>query len=118
MKIIMGKEKVVLGLSGGVDSAVVAYLLKQEGYDVVGVWLNMWGDDEAENQGMRDAKEVAETIGIDFVTRDVRDDFRSDVVSYFVTEYLSGRTPNPCVRCNRTIKFSSLVTVADELGAK
>ncbi len=111
-------KKVLLGLSGGVDSAVSAYLLKEKGYEVIGGWLNMWGEDEEENIGRIDAELVAQTVGIEFATRDVREAFNDEVISYFTAEYTAGRTPNPCVYCNRFLKFSALVEWADELGAE
>lgn len=102
-------KKVVVGLSGGVDSAVAAYLLKDSGYEVTGVHLNLVGNTEGDA-----AKAVAEHLGIGYKELDFREDFQKSVKEYFVTEYLAGRTPNPCCRCNRIIKFEKLLEWAQE----
>ncbi len=102
-------KKVVVGLSGGVDSAVAAYLLKESGYEVTGVHLNLVGNAEGDA-----AKAVAEHLGISYKELDFREDFQKSVKEYFVTEYLAGRTPNPCCRCNRIIKFEKLLEWAQE----
>lgn len=109
----MGK-KVIVGLSGGVDSSVAAYLLKKQGYEVIGVTMQMWG----ENQGILDAKQVAETLGIPHYVADFTKEFRNGVVDYFVEEYLQGRTPNPCNICNRKVKWEALLDWGRKLGAQ
>lgn len=105
--------RVAVGLSGGVDSAVAAALLKAEGYEVIGVMLRLWGD-AAED----DARRVAQTLGIPFHVLDFRDCFRREVVDYFADEYRRGRTPNPCVVCNRRVKFGELLAWAEKAGAQ
>ena len=89
-------KKVVVGLSGGVDSAVCAYLLKKEGYEVIGVTLQMLQDAGE----IDDAKKVAEKIDIPFFVVDFKKEFKESIVQYFMDEYTKGRTPNPCVVCN------------------
>jgi tRNA-specific 2-thiouridylase len=101
-------------MSGGVDSSVVAYLLKKEGYEVIGVTMLTW---QSEDSTVRDAKAVAEALGIEHHVVDYQDRFRCGVVDYFVEEYLNGRTPNPCVVCNRRIKWEALLETASKLGA-
>lgn len=100
-------KKVYLGMSGGVDSSVAAYLLKNEGYEVVGVTLNMWKIDE-------DAKKVADYLGIEHVYVDKREAFRERVIGQFIHTYKIGRTPNPCVFCNETFKWFFLITEAEK----
>ena len=109
-------EKVVIGMSGGVDSSVAAYLLKEQGYDVTGVTMLTWrktDDDEA----VKDAKKVAEKLGIPFFTVDFRQEFKKYVMDYFASEYKAGRTPNPCTVCNRFVKWEALIKKAKEFGA-
>ena len=108
----MDKKKVVVGLSGGVDSSVAAYLLKEQGYEVIGVNLNVWQGEQA------DAKAVAECLGIEYHVCDYREEFKQEVVAYFIDEYAAGRTPNPCNMCNRKIKWNCLLEVAKDLGAE
>ena len=108
----MDKKKVVVGLSGGVDSSVAAYLLKEQGYEVIGVNLNVWQGEQA------DAKAVADFLGIEYHVYDYREEFKRDVVSYFIEEYAAGRTPNPCNMCNRRIKWNCLLEAAQDFGAE
>ena len=103
-------SKVALGLSGGVDSAVCAALLLEQGLDVLGVYCQMT-DDTTEQQ---DAYRVAEHLGIPFFTLDLREDFRKFVISNFIDEYKNGRPPNPCIVCNPLVKFKGLASVDAE----
>ncbi len=107
----MDRKKVVVGLSGGVDSSVAAHLLKEQGYEVIGVNLNVWQGEQA------DAKAVAECLGIEYHVYDYREQFKRDVVAYFIEEYRVGRTPNPCNMCNRKIKWTCLLEAAKDFGA-
>ncbi len=104
------KKKVLVGMSGGVDSSVAAYLLSSE-YDVCGVTLLLHGNDD------RDAKDVCKRLGIEHISYDARADFQTHVIDNFTSEYLAARTPNPCILCNEHIKFGTMLTLADELGA-
>jgi tRNA-specific 2-thiouridylase len=118
-------NRVLLGMSGGVDSSVAAYLLKEQGYDVVGVTMKVWPQDcvsRAEDkccgpQAVADARGVAHTLGIPHYVVDEADEFEKMVIDYFTSEYRSGRTPNPCVMCNEKLKFGNLLTKARALGA-
>jgi tRNA-specific 2-thiouridylase len=102
-------KKVVVGLSGGVDSSVTAAILKGQGYDVRAVFLLLWNEDEKKNSNsLADAKKVAQLLEIDLEIIDVRDKFLKEVVGYFLEEYKRGRTPNPCIFCNENLKFKVL----------
>ncbi len=109
-------EKVVVGLSGGVDSAVCAYLLTKEGYDVCGVTVKQFDNDEAIGM-IKDARAVADYLGIPHYVYDFTEEFRQEVMTGFVCDYINGRTPNPCVNCNRIMKWQALLDYADEIGA-
>jgi len=123
----LDKNKVVIGMSGGVDSAVAAYVLKEQGYDVIGITMKLWEEDEsnyAEDYGgccslssVEDARLVAEKLGIPFYVINYKEDFMTSVVDNFIDEYLNGRTPSPCIRCNKYIKFDALLETAKSLGA-
>ena len=106
--------RVLVGMSGGVDSSVAALLLKERGAEVIGVTLILTQDDDGTNA--KDAKSVADTLGIPHKVYDLRDEFKKDVSDYFVEEYKSGRTPNPCVVCNKKIKFGKMLEIAEENG--
>ncbi|MCR4999401.1 MAG: tRNA 2-thiouridine(34) synthase MnmA [Lachnospiraceae bacterium] len=110
-------KKVVIGMSGGVDSSVAAYLLKKQGYDVIGVTMEMWRDAPEVCEDGIEAKKVADQIGIPHVIMHFKPEFESSVVQNFIDEYLCGRTPNPCVMCNRCIKWQALMNRGAELGA-
>ncbi len=110
------KQRVLLGMSGGVDSSVAGYLLREQGYDVVGVTMKVWPQDcisRAEDkccgpQAIADARGVAHSLGIPHYVVDEADQFERVVIDYFSSEYQAGRTPNPCVMCNEKLKFGSL----------
>jgi len=112
--------RVLVGLSGGVDSAVAATRLLEQGVDVVGATLSLWHPPEEEGEGsgpIDRARRVADYLGIPFHLIDAREPFETHVLSYFVSEYAAGRTPNPCVVCNRLIRFNWLMDQAEALGA-
>lgn len=117
------KEKIVIGLSGGVDSSVAAYLLKEQGYDVIGVTMVHWKEEGVPEeecpsfQAAADAREVARQLDIPHYTLDFCQEFQSNVMDYFVSEYLRGRTPNPCTVCNRRVKWEALLKRAADFGA-
>lgn len=121
----MSGKKVVIGLSGGVDSSVAAYLLKKQGYDVIGVTMQIWQkEDVAENgegcsglAAVEDARKVAELLEIPYHVLNFREEFQKHVIDYFVDEYLHGRTPNPCVVCNRYVKWEALMNRGKAFGA-
>ncbi|MGB3150220.1 MAG: tRNA 2-thiouridine(34) synthase MnmA [Maribacter sp.] len=117
-------KKVVVGLSGGVDSSVAAYLLKKDGYDVIGLFMKNWHDDSVTIseecpwlEDSNDALIVAEKLGIPFQTVDLSAEYKERIVDYMFREYEMGRTPNPDVLCNREIKFDVFLKIALELGA-
>ncbi len=120
----MGMKKVVVGLSGGVDSSVAAYLLKQQGYEVIGLFMKNWHDDSVTIskecpwlEDSNDALIVAEKLGIPFQTVDLSAQYKERIVDYMFREYEMGRTPNPDVLCNREIKFDVFMKIALDLGA-
>ena len=106
-------KKVLIGMSGGVDSSVAAKLLKEQGYSVTGATMLLWNNTE---KAAMDAKRVCEHIGIDFITIDFREQFKKSVVDYFINEYISGRTPNPCIMCNKHLKFGAMLEYAKNNG--
>lgn len=108
-------KKAAVGMSGGVDSSAAAYLLKSEGYEVFGCSLKMYKG--AESADTRDARAVAEKLGISFSAEDYSDGFDETVIKYFTDEYLGGKTPNPCVFCNRNMKFPCMLAYADKIGS-
>ncbi|EGV43301.1 tRNA 2-thiouridine(34) synthase MnmA [Bizionia argentinensis JUB59] len=118
------KKRVIVGLSGGVDSSVAAYLLKEEGYEVIGLFMKNWHDDSVTISDecpwlddSNDAMLVADKLGIPFQTVDLSEEYKERIVDYMFKEYESGRTPNPDVLCNREIKFDVFMKIALDLGA-
>ena len=117
----------VVGMSGGVDSSVAAYLLKEAGYEVIGVTMQIWQDEAEtvveENGGccgllaVDDARRVAQHLEIPYYVMNFKKEFKQNVMDYFVDEYLHGRTPNPCIACNRYVKWESLLQRSLSIGA-
>lgn len=105
-------KKVLLGLSGGVDSASSALLLKENGYEVVGYYFDILGN----KKEFDDVKKLSDHLNIDLIYEDVSSDFKNIVINNFISEYKNGRTPNPCIICNPNIKFKKLIENADKLG--
>ena len=126
-KKVKNTKKVVVGMSGGVDSSVAAYLLKEQGYDVIGVTMQIWQDEERaveeENGGccglsaVDDARRVAAALDIPYYVMNFKKEFKENVIDYFIDEYLHGRTPNPCIACNRYVKWESLLKRSMDIGA-
>lgn len=120
------KKKVAVGMSGGVDSSVAAYLLKEQGYDVIGVTMQIWQEEDplamAENGGccglsaVDDARRVADMLEIPYYVLNFKREFKEHVIDYFMDEYMHARTPNPCIACNRYVKWEALLNRAMELG--
>ncbi len=123
----MKNKKVVVGMSGGVDSSVAAYLLKEQGYDVIGVTMEIWQAQDTctiENEGgccglsaVDDARRVADRLEIPYYVMNFRDVFKECVIDNFISEYLHGRTPNPCIVCNRKVKWEALLKRSMDIGA-
>ncbi len=113
-------KKVLLGMSGGVDSSVSAVLLKQAGYQVIGCTMRLWEEkqEQTNDQSILDAQKVCEKLGIKHMVVDFRHDFKCHVMQNFIEEYESANTPNPCVECNRALKFGRLYEKARELGCE
>ena len=121
------KKKVVVGMSGGVDSSVAAWLLLQKGYDVMGVTMQIWQDEvpeQVEENGgccglsaVDDARRVASRLEIPYYVMNFKQDFKENVIDYFMDEYLKGHTPNPCIACNRYVKWESLLKRSMDIGA-
>ncbi len=120
-------KRVVIGMSGGVDSSVAAAVLKEQGYEVVGVTMRLW-DGENINEtvaestccslsAVEDARRVADNLGIEYHVLDFRKEFSEYVIDYFTNEYINGRTPNPCIVCNKFLKFDAMAKEAQLLGA-
>ena len=121
--------KVAVAMSGGVDSSVAAALLKEKGYEVIGVTMKVWDGETlpangtrhacygpGEEEDLEDARKVAQVLGIPLNIFDLRQEYKIEVLDYFCHEYLSGRTPNPCIRCNRRVKFDALLEKARDTG--
>ncbi len=123
----MDRKKVVVGMSGGVDSSVAAYLLKNAGYDVIGVTMQIWQDEDGAVQeesggccglsAVDDARRVAYALDIPYYVMNFKNEFKDAVINYFADEYIKGNTPNPCIACNRYVKWESLLKRALGLGA-
>lgn len=121
-------QKVVVGMSGGVDSSVAAYLLKEQGYEVVGVTMLTGRDDDPavvgrseadrESNAVEEAQKTCEILGIKHDTINFKSEFNNKILEYFVSEYARGYTPNPCIACNRYVKWKSLLFRADQIGAE
>lgn len=109
--------KVIVAMSGGVDSAVTAALLIEQGFSVQGLTLQLWHASRTEQKGIERARQVAAQLGIPLHVQDVRESFQREVVQSFIKSHLSNETPNPCVLCNRALKWSSLLDFADEQNA-
>jgi len=118
------KKKVMIGMSGGVDSSVAAAVLLEQGYEVFGVTMQIWPDNStaAREEGccslyaVDDARRVADKLGIPYYVMNFKEVFQKKVIDYFTSEYLAGRTPNPCIACNRYVKFDSLLRKARAMG--
>ena len=120
-------KKVVVGMSGGVDSSVAACLLKEQGYEVIGVTMQIWQEEDPEEveenggccglSAVDDARRVAWSLGIPYYVMNFRKEFKESVMDYFVDEYLHGHTPNPCIACNRYVKWEALLERSMEIGA-
>lgn len=117
-------NRVLLGMSGGVDSSVAAYLLKKQGYEVIGAIMQVWQEDEyyqdmeggcCSLSAVDDARRVAQRLDIPFYVFNFRDKFKEGVIDYFIDEYMEGRTPNPCIMCNKLIKYEYFMTKAKEI---
>lgn len=123
----MDKKTVVVGMSGGVDSSVAAYLLKEQGYHVIGVTMQIWQEEAPESveenggccglSAVEDARRVAAQLEIPYYVMNFKQEFKCAVIDNFIEEYLNGRTPNPCIRCNRFVKWESLLKRATDIGA-
>lgn len=118
-----GHKRVVVGMSGGVDSSVAAFLLKQQGYDVIGLFMKNWDDTDefghcTATEDFADVRRVCDQIGIPYYSVNFEQEYSERVFTYFLDEYRRGRTPNPDVMCNREIKFKEMLNAALELGAQ
>lgn len=123
----MDGKKVVIGMSGGVDSSVAAHLLKEAGYDVIGVTMQIWQDEDIVMQeesggccglsAVDDARRVANSLDIPYYVMNFKNEFKCAVIDYFVEEYQKGQTPNPCIACNRYVKWESLLKRSLDIGA-
>ena len=112
----MKKKTVIIGMSGGVDSAVAACILKDKGYNIIGVTLELLNNEETA-KAIKDAKKICQKINIQHYTYDLKKEFKKEIIQTFITAYQQGRTPNPCVLCNKLFKFDFLYKKAQELNA-
>ena len=113
------KKKILVGMSGGVDSSAAALILRDQGHEVAGLTFELWDSEDGScgtKNDVRDAAEVCRVLGIPHYVVDFRAEFRQQVMERFVRDYRNGLTPNPCVDCNRTIKFAAFAEKAKELG--
>lgn len=121
------KKKIIVSMSGGVDSSVVAALLKEQGHDLIGIFMHFWAEPGVENdsginnkccslESFNDARRVAQKLGFPIYTINLDEPFKKKVVDDFLAGYQNGRTPNPCINCNKHIKFDLLLKKADDLG--
>jgi len=108
------KQKIIVAMSGGVDSSAAALLLKKQGYEIIGIYMRLMAGQERSEAA---ARKVCQKLGIKFYPVNLRDKFRKEIINYFIEDYNAGRTPNPCVKCNKVIKFNELLRVREELGA-
>lgn len=111
-------KKVLLGMSGGVDSSVSALLLKKQGYEVIGVTMRLWEEKGQEDTNIEDAKAVCDKLEIEHHVVDLRKEFKTDVVDNFICTYNCAKTPNPCIECNKHIKFGAFFKIAEELNCE
>ena len=117
----MNNRRVLIGMSGGIDSTAACLMLKDQGYEVVGVTMRVFDlssglNEQGTPRFIAEASEVAQRLGIEHYVADEREGFRNKIVQYFIDEYLNARTPNPCVMCNPLFKFRVLTEWADRLG--
>ena len=112
----MNKKKVILGLSGGVDSSTSAHILKNDGFEVIGVTLVV-SEEQKKSQDLKDARLLAKKLGIEHIVLDIVDEFNEKIVKYFIDEYSKGMTPSPCVVCDEIIKVKKLIEIADSKDA-
>ena len=110
--------RVAIGMSGGVDSSVAAALLKQSGFSPVGVTLKLYCPGNSADENSRDAKAVCERLGLEHATVDLQNSFENFVIEPFISEYISGHTPNPCIQCNRHIKFGEMLNAAEKFDCQ
>lgn len=114
---MLKEKRVIVGISGGVDSATTAFILKEQGYEVIGVTL-VQSEEQKGSQDLKDAKKVCELLEIEHIILDISSDFKKEVIEYFLEEYSNGMTPSPCVICDEKIKIKVLLKIADEKLAK